>query len=184
MEGKTLEQLVRERLERGEKLYSVLKSLYQDIAGGRMRLIDPSPPRSLREYLLRLDYSLWLWAVVALVALTHASVALSGAAPPAKPLRYVAGSIYVLFIPGYVLVEALYPEEGSLTPLERLALSIGLSLAVIPLIGLVLNYTPWGIRLKPIMAATTVYVAAMLAAAAYRKYRLVRLEAEARGRSR
>ncbi|HNR26717.1 MAG TPA: DUF1616 domain-containing protein, partial [Methanobacteriaceae archaeon] len=33
------------------------------------------------------------------------------------------------------------------------ALSFGLSIAVTPLIGLVLNYTPWGIRLDPILVS-------------------------------
>lgn len=42
----------------------------------------------------------------------------------------------LLFMPGYALVESLYPRGGDeLSPLERLALSIGLSLAVVPLIA-------------------------------------------------
>ncbi|MEM1772724.1 MAG: DUF1616 domain-containing protein, partial [Desulfurococcaceae archaeon] len=53
------------------------------------------------------------------------------------------------------------------------ALSIGLSLAVVPLIGLILNYTPWGIRLLPIVTSTTVFTTAMLVIAAYRKYNLL-----------
>ena len=35
--------------------------------------------------------------------------------------------------------------------IERLVLSFGLSIAVVPLIGLILNYTPWGIRLESIL---------------------------------
>jgi len=31
--------------------------------------------------------------------------------------------------------------------------SVGLSLAVVPLIGLILNYLPWGIRLGPIVVS-------------------------------
>jgi uncharacterized membrane protein len=82
----------------------------------------------------------------------------------------VLGSILVLFLPGYVLVEALYPRQEELGQLERLALSIGLSLAVVPLIGLTLNYTPWGIRLKPVTITLTAYTLALLAVAAYRRY--------------
>ncbi|MEM2628158.1 MAG: DUF1616 domain-containing protein, partial [Ignisphaera sp.] len=78
--------------------------------------------------------------------------------------------IAVLFLPGYVTVEALYPREEDLTPLERLALSIGLSLAIVPLIGLVLNYTPWGIRLTPISMALTLYTTVIAMIASYRKY--------------
>jgi len=44
--------------------------------------------------------------------------------------------------------------------IERTTLSIGMSLALVPLVCLLLNYTPWGIRLTPIalslLALTTI----------------------------
>ena len=61
--------------------------------------------------------------------------------------RIVLGVLFVLFFPGYTLVAALFPARNSIGRIERLALSFGLSIAVVPLIGLGLNYTPWGIRL-------------------------------------
>ncbi|MEM1645553.1 MAG: DUF1616 domain-containing protein, partial [Ignisphaera sp.] len=85
-------------------------------------------------------------------------------------IRYVIGSLTVLFLPGYVTVEALYPKEDELTSLERLALSIGLSLAIVPLIGLILNYTPWGIRLTSVVIALIVYTMVIAMVASYRKY--------------
>jgi uncharacterized membrane protein len=42
-------------------------------------------------------------------------------------------------------------REGSIDGIERVALSFGLSIAITPLIGLVLNFTPFGIRLVPIV---------------------------------
>ncbi|MGC9119326.1 MAG: DUF1616 domain-containing protein, partial [Thermoproteus sp.] len=68
--------------------------------------------------------------------------------------------------------EALYPRGDELSPLERLALSIGLSLAVVPLIGLLLNYTPFGIRLGPIVASLAAFTTAAVIYATYRKYRI------------
>jgi len=48
--------------------------------------------------------------------------------------------------------------------IERLALSVGLSLAVVPLAGLLSNYTPWGIRTAPVtfslLALTLVFASA------------------------
>jgi len=70
-------------------------------------------------------------------------------------MRAVLGFPLVLFAPGYVLVSALFPKEDELDGIERLALSIGLSICVVVFIGLGLNYTPWGIRLKPILLSTT-----------------------------
>jgi len=86
-----------------------------------------------------------------------------------SPLRVAFGLPMVLFIPGYALIAALFPEKDDIDGIERVALSFGLSIAVVPLIGLALNYTPWGIRLDPIVAALTVFTFAMLAVAHWRR---------------
>ena len=58
--------------------------------------------------------------------------------------------------------------------LERLALSIGLSLAIVALIALVLNYTPWGIRLNPTIAGIVGYSVTVGLGAAWRKFNILR----------
>jgi uncharacterized membrane protein len=78
--------------------------------------------------------------------------------PSAEPVRVGLGLLFVLFLPGYVLVAALYPRKDDLDLAERLALSLGLSIAVVPLIGLGLNYSPWGVRLDPMLAFLTLFV--------------------------
>jgi uncharacterized membrane protein len=84
-------------------------------------------------------------------------------------LRVVFALPMILFIPGYVLIAALFPGREDLDGIERLALSFGLSIAVVPLIGLVLNYTPWGIRLDPIVVSLVIFTSAMLVIAQYRR---------------
>jgi uncharacterized membrane protein len=74
----------------------------------------------------------------------------------------------VLFVPGYTLIAALFPKKADLEGIERMALSFGLSIAVVPLIGLGLNYTPWGIRLTPVVISLAIFTIVM-AAAAYRR---------------
>lgn len=118
----------------------------------------------------------WLWLVLALTAAAF-TLALYATEPPLLYLRYVVGILYVLFLPGYVLIEALYPKGDELTPLERLALSIGLSLALVPLVGLILNYTPFGIRLGPVVASLAALTTALAIYATYRKYRSEALSA-------
>lgn len=76
---------------------------------------------------------------------------------PESLARKALGLAFVLFFPGYSFVTALFPEKKELDSLERLALSFGLSIAIVPLIGLGLNYTPWGIRLTPILVSLTVF---------------------------
>lgn len=65
---------------------------------------------------------------------------------PSNIPRIVLGLPFVLFLPGYTLLAALYVRKDRLKGLERLALSFGMSAAIGPLIGLFLNYT-WGISL-------------------------------------
>jgi uncharacterized membrane protein len=75
--------------------------------------------------------------------------------------RLILGLPFLLFIPGYVLVFALFPArktDRGIDALERIVLSFGLSIAVVPLIGLLLNYTPWGIRLEPIMSSLLLFI--------------------------
>ena len=101
--------------------------------------------------------------VIANLALLPAALFTTG------PLRIVLGLPFLLFSPGYALIAALFPKKGSLDGIERIALSFGLSIAVVPLIGLILNYTPWGIRLHPILASITAFVLAMCGIAWYRR---------------
>ena len=88
------------------------------------------------------------------------------------PLRVLFGLPLVLFVPGYVLIAALFPRNDDLDWLERVALSFGLSIAVVPLIGLVLNYTPWGIRLDPVLVSLSAFVLVMAVAATVRRLTL------------
>ena len=65
-------------------------------------------------------------------------------------LRTIFGLPLVLFVPGYALVSALFPSNEGLDGLERTALGFGLSLALIPLIALGIEYSPWRLDLVPI----------------------------------
>jgi uncharacterized membrane protein len=84
-------------------------------------------------------------------------------------LRVVFGIPVILFIPGYALIAALFPAAKDLDGIERIALSFGLSIAIVPLTGLALNYTPWGIRLDPIVTCLVVFTVAMCLVAQYRR---------------
>jgi uncharacterized membrane protein len=87
-------------------------------------------------------------------------------------LRVVLGVPLVLFVPGYALIAALFPAAEDLDGIERLALSFGLSIAIVPLIGLALNYTPWGIRLDPIVTCLSLLTIVLCLVAQYRRARL------------
>lgn len=84
-------------------------------------------------------------------------------------IRTALGLPMVLFLPGYALIAALFPAKNDLASIERTALSFGPSIAIVPLIGLGLNYTPWSIRLIPILVSLSGFTLAMCGAAYYRR---------------
>lgn len=131
--------------------------------------IEHEPPENAVMFLASVD-GVWYWITLA-ITLASLIVVMLVKGGPLIPIRYLLGAISVLFMPGYSMVEALYPRGDEMAPLERLALSIGLSLAVVPLIGLMLNYTPWGIKLIPVVSSNTALTIALLTAAALRKMR-------------
>lgn len=88
------------------------------------------------------------------------------------PYRIILGLPFVLFVPGYTLISALFPGRDRLSGIERIALSFGLSIVVVPLIALILNYTTWGIRLIPIVTSVTLFIVVTSAVGWYRQQRL------------
>jgi len=91
-------------------------------------------------------------------------------------IRTISGLLLILFIPGYSLIAALFPKKGDLDSIERAALSFGLSIAVTPLIGLALNYTPWGIKLTPILISLSAFTIIMVLIAYVRRRKIPKEE--------
>jgi hypothetical protein len=143
---------------------------------GKVELQDlPPATRSLSEYLMHWERNVWLYASLAVSVATIIAIYLLPASLPLVAIRWVLGSLFVLFIPGYVTVEALFPKGRELDTIERFALSVGLSLALVPLVGLLLNYTPWGIRLNPIVVSLTILTVGLATVALAREYRLSKI---------
>src|SRR5436190_1251561 len=68
-----------------------------------------------------------------------------------QPLRVILGLIYVLYVPGYCLTVMIFSKTDDFTAIERLGLSVGLSVATVPLLAPLLDKLPWGMRLWPIL---------------------------------
>jgi len=80
-----------------------------------------------------------------------------------------AAILLVLFTPGYMLVAALFPTAKGIDWVERIGLSAGLSIAVVPLLGLILNATPFGFRFGAVVAATLLFTCVVGLAAYWRR---------------
>lgn len=104
-----------------------------------------------------------------------------------SPVRVALGFGFVVFVPGYALVSLLLPASTSsadgiardscgrgplaVTTVERMVLSIGSSVILVPLLGIVLNYSPWGLRPIPlvVLIGAVTFVLSVLAAARRRR---------------
>jgi hypothetical protein len=115
----------------------------------------------------------WYWIIIALAITSTVFVFTIPDESQLLFLRSALGIIFILFLPGYSLVKLLYIEKvpiktssENLGNIERFALSFGLSLVITSLLCLVFNFTPWGIRLIPvvfgILSLTIVFCTAAL----------------------
>lgn len=76
---------------------------------------------------------------------------------PSNPVRIIVGIPFILFFPGYSLVASLFPHKNSMDIVGRVALSFGLSIALVSLTGFALNYTPLRIKLEPILFVLIIF---------------------------
>ena len=130
---------------------------------------ESAVPSSLAGYFLS-GWAAWYWVIFGLAVV--ASVLVFSVPEDAFPVVYarnVFGSVFVLFLPGYSLIKALFGNR-EIDNVERLALSIGLSLALVPIAGLLLNYTPWGIRTAPVTLSLLALTLVFASAAVVRDY--------------
>lgn len=115
------------------------------------------------EYLRLWERNLWLYGSLTISLATVLVIYAILSNSPFVALRWVLGSVFIFLIPGYVTVEGLFPRGRRPDAIERFALSVGLSLALVPLVGLMLDYTAWGITLTPIVTSLIALTAGLSA---------------------
>ena len=135
----------------------------------QLKLNQTPTPQKLTTYLSSSQAS-WYWITIILTLTTTMVIfTIPENALPLAYARYFLGSIFVLCLPGYTFTKALFPEK-ELDSVERVALSIGISLALVPIIGLLLNYTPWGVRLTSITLSLLALTLTFASAAIVREH--------------
>ena len=177
---KTVEELielVRGKVSRPDS--EIMAAVLNLQRNGKLDFTKP-PESSIPSFsvYMRTEHALWYWLILATSAATAAVVfAIPEDLFPLVYIRYVLGSIFVLWLPGYAFTRALFPStlsgetpKAGLDTIERIALSLGTSLALVPIVGLLLNYTPWGIRLVPITLSLLVLTLILAAVAIVREH--------------
>lgn len=99
-----------------------------------------------------------IWAICIVIPVTYIG-----------SLRTIVSLAFLLFVPGYSLIAAFFPEKNRVSLVERAVLSTIFSLVIGALVGLGLNYTPWGIRPAPVAVALVALTCLSVAIAQMRR---------------
>ena len=175
----SVEQLIEmTKTETSVSEQKIIEQVLQLQSQGKITLKElTSPvPQNLSIY-LKTRKSYWYWATV--IFTTTTMLAVLTISEGTNLLAYMRSALAVAFVcwfPGYSLVRVLFPklseksESRTLSSAERCAMSLGLSLVLVAIVGMLLNYTPWGIRLAPITLSVFSITAIFATAAIMKEY--------------
>ena len=174
---KQLTQLLKERINLEEE--KIIEYVLKLKAEGVIKLSDrPIQILSLATY-LKTGESVWYWTTIAIGMLATTLVfVVPESAYPWIYARNFLGVIFVLLLPGYAFIKALFPNNVSSKPyvsglnsIERFALSIGLSITLITIVGLILYFSPLVFDLTTIVLSIFGLTLILATAAIIREYR-------------
>jgi uncharacterized membrane protein len=147
--------------------------------------LEPQPPQKLQGYLTS-DHAFWYWITMTLTIVTPIVVfTVPENMYPLAYIRSILGAIFVVWLPGYTFIKALFPTSIPFTKKHtasnqtseknqdltlRIILTIGMSLVLVSITGLLLNYTPWGLRLTPVVLSLLPLIIIFATAAIIREY--------------
>ena len=121
-----------------------------------------------RENLKALE---WFEIIVAFTVLTLAVTYLIPGDSSFAAFRYVFGFVFVVFLPGYCLVNLLFTGKNKIDPVEQAVLSVALSFGLDGLAGLFLGLSPIGINFTSITVSLSAIVLVFAVIALLRKLR-------------
>jgi uncharacterized membrane protein len=142
----------------------ILKIVLKLQKEGKIMFNNSSPVqthRKLGSYLKTKD-AFWYWVIIGLTLLCAIAVFGFQAIGLKGLIRFIPGALLVLGLPGYSLTRILFPKKflrtGNLTvdDLTFVALAIVLSIVLTSIVGLVLNYTQWGVQLDSLVLSLSI----------------------------
>src|SRR5579875_145141 len=162
-----LSELVNEISKEGFGTDMILREI---ISLQERQMIEISESRTCNTFLeyLMSPNSLWFFAALGTTFVSVSLLFIDSA--PLIYFRYFFGGVLVLFLPGYSLMEALYPKRSQLNDLTRYAMIFVLSLALTSLMGLVLGVSTFGLRIFSIAGSLSIFNVVCLLIALKEKY--------------
>jgi uncharacterized membrane protein len=114
----------------------------------------------------------WFEIIVLFTLLTIAVVYVVPGDSALFPLRYLLGFVFVVFLPGYCLVNILFVGSNRIDPVETAVLSVALSFGIAGLVGLFLGLSPIGIGFTSSVLSLTLVALVLAVIAFIRKRRI------------
>jgi uncharacterized membrane protein len=149
-----LVELVRQEIDFSDK--EILEHILILQTEGKISLKRTPVVKSSAYTILSKAY--WYWATLIFTVVTLFLVLqIPENAYPVVYARYFFGSLFVLLMPGYALIKALYPAKR-LDSIERIGLSIGMSIALVCLDAFLLNFSPWKITLLSLVLSLSAVI--------------------------
>jgi len=160
---------VQERLP-GVDFEDFRRVLLQMRASGYVETGEPQV-NTFQEYLTSWRFGFRVWLLIGATVAAIAAVEFLQEGFPLLAVNWIAGTFLVLFAPGYALVWALFPTKQSMGDLSRFVLAVAMSLFLVPAVGILLNFSPIGIRPGPTAWILGSLTLGLLVLGAYREFR-------------
>jgi uncharacterized membrane protein len=87
-------------------------------------------------------------------------------------IHNILAGFYLLLIPGYVLMVIIFPKWDELGNYVRFGISAGVTLVITSLVGLILNYTIYGIGINSLLFSLTILTIILVIYAHIRRLRI------------
>lgn len=131
---------------------------------------------------LKTGNAIGYWITIVLLTMAVLVFIISDNVFPWILIKNLLSLLFILFLPGYVFTKAIFPIKNpvksinnKLEEIEKIALSIGLSIALVSIAGLLLYYSPWGLDNTTIVLFLVVFTSIFSTAALIKEYRTKRI---------
>lgn len=125
----------------------------------------------------------WYWITLLIMIITTLAVfVMPTVVFPENYIKSVLGLLFILFLPGFSLFQALFPlkipfqsDAEYMEIIVGVILSLGLNIALVSLVGLVLYYSPIGLRLSSVYESLFAITLLFATVAFVRKYQIFKI---------
>jgi len=170
-----------QRLDREMDVDEIHGAIRRLEATGSINLSEDRSAVSFLSDLMHVGRNARFWAAVAASAAMLITIYALPQGDSWNGTRWILGAIFLFVMPGYAVTNFFIPRNR-LSITERVALSVGLSLATVVLIGIMLSYSSAGIRIEPIVISVSLFSIIIALLAAHKDYSMREQAFEMHGR--